>query len=48
VTQPAQSFPVTIEQAWKRLMTTMGRDNMTRASQQQIAVKGIRQIMGRR
>lgn len=46
--QPSQTFPLTVERAWKRLMTTLAVDNVGRAQQMNIAAKGLRQIMGRR
>jgi hypothetical protein len=43
-----QSFPVTIEKAWHNLMTTIGVKNQEAARQQQIAIRGILQVMRRR
>lgn len=47
MSEPAP-FPVTIEKAWHSLMTTIGVRNATDASQQQIAIRGILNVMRRK
>jgi len=41
-------FPVTIEKAWRQLITTIGVRNANDATQQQIAVRGILNVMRRK
>lgn len=47
MTQPTL-FPVSLETAWRELMTTLAVKNAGKAQQMNIATKGVRQIMGRR
>lgn len=47
-TTPSGSFTVTLEQAWRNLMTTIGKKNQDDAQQAEIAIRGILRIMGRR
>ena len=41
-------LPVTLEKAWHSLMTTIAIRNAGDATQQQIAIRGILRVMGRK
>ena len=40
--------PITLERAWHSLMTTIGIRNAGDAQQQQIAIRGLLKVMGRK
>jgi hypothetical protein len=48
MTQPPSQQTVSLEQSWAKLMQTMGRTNLARASQARKAANMIHNVTGKR